>query len=75
MPWRNLDAVFYCERPAEFEYREGMFFAVQQVGSLCIQRVYSPHVFLRMLRNANAAAKLFKAEPENIVPFSLSAGS
>lgn len=77
MPWRNLDAVIYCECPAEFEYRDGLFHIIQQAGSMCIQRVYTPHVFLKMLAGANECRAKWQLEQldRKVVPISLLAGS
>lgn len=70
MPWRNLDAVLYCECPAEFEYRDNLFFITQAVGSMSIQRVYTPHVYLRMLAQANECRAKWQLSllDNNVVP-------
>lgn len=63
------EATFFVEEPPEFEYRDGLFRITQVVGSIRVERVMSPHVYMRAVRRAVECARQHKFGGAEVIEF------
>ena len=64
-----MGQVLFVEETPEFEYRNGLFHVVRRLGEERIERVMSPHVFMRALRKAAECAREHRFAGATILPF------
>lgn len=63
------DGVYICEDVSSIEFRDGLFYLVDDFGDFQIRRAMRPSTFLKCVRGAYAVAMQYELNPSpNVVP-------